>query len=70
MGCFDTADLALVGASKSALLMPEQLRLDQVLGYRTAIDGDKRHFAALRLPMQGASDQLLTCTAFPANQHG
>ncbi|MNH24092.1 hypothetical protein D3C79_840090 [compost metagenome] len=47
MGRFDSPGLALMGAGKRALFVPEQLGLNQVFGYRPAVDGDKRLIAPL-----------------------
>src|SRR5271155_4955246 len=40
VGCLDEAGPILVRAGERPLLVPEELRLDQVGGDRTAIDGD------------------------------
>src|SRR5690606_42005810 len=41
VGRLDASDLALVGAGERALLMAEQLGLDQVLGNRAAVEGNE-----------------------------
>ena len=49
--------------------MPEQFRLDQVLGDRRHIKRDKRRFRARAMTMQGMSDQLFTGTGFTIDQY-
>ncbi len=49
----------LHGAREGAAGVPEQLRLQQPLGQRRAVDGHERARAAGALLVQGAGDQLL-----------
>ena len=49
--------------------MPEEFRLQQLLGERRAVDGDERHFGSRALQMDGARHDLLARAAFPFDQH-
>ena len=50
--------------------MAKQFRLDQMVGYRAAIDGNKGFAVALGLTVQCAGDQFLARTALATNQDG
>ena len=51
--------LRRVGAGERALLVAEQLRLDQVLRQRRAAHLDERLFGARRVVVDGVGDQFL-----------
>ena len=63
----DLADVRFDRASEGAALVPEQLRFEQVLRDRRAIDGDELALAAARL-VHSAREQLLARAA-RAQQH-
>ncbi|SVJ77443.1 Uncharacterized protein conserved in bacteria [Klebsiella pneumoniae] len=69
VGRLDPPDLALVRAGEGALLVAEQLGLDQVLGNRPAVDRDERPVRAPRLPVQGTRDQFLAGAALAPDQY-
>src|SRR3546814_18051174 len=56
-------------AGEGALLVAEQLGLDQVLGNRPAVDRDERLVHAPRLPVQGTRDQFLAGAALGPDQY-
>src|SRR4029453_3382998 len=58
------------GPCKCALFMTEQLRLEQRIGNRRAVDGDKRPFRTAAERVQCSGEQLLAGAAFPFQQHG
>src|SRR5690606_4940610 len=59
-----------IGAGERALLVAEQLGLDQVLGQRRAVDRDERLVRDGRQRVQVARDQLLAGPALAEDQHG
>ena len=69
MGFLEKADLLGRGAGERALRVTEQLRLDQVLGQRRAVDLDERALAPGRTLVQGVGDQLLAGAALADDQH-
>ena len=69
IGLLETARRAGSGPCKGALLMPEQLALDQFARNRRHIDRDKRTVAALAVIMQGARYQFLAGPRLAAYQH-
>src|SRR3989475_895322 len=66
VGFLEQAHLVGGGAGEGALRVAEQLRLDQVLGQRRAVDLDPRPFAPVAPLVQRVGDQLL---ARPALAH-
>src|SRR5262245_22287945 len=62
-------DLLFSSACKNAFLVPEQSRLDQVLGQSAAINRDKRLRAPRAAAMDRARDQLFPDTGFAFNQN-
>ena len=65
----ETARLARVGAGERALLVAEQLGLEQRLGNRGAVDGDERPVVARAERVQRAREQLLAGAALALEQH-
>jgi hypothetical protein len=61
-------NLPLRGAGKRALLVAEQLRLDELLGNRRAIDLHEALAAAGAQAVNRPGDELLANTAFPLQQ--
>ena len=57
-------------AGERALLVAEQLRLDQAVGQRRAADLDERLLRAQRVVVDRVRDQLLAGARLAANQHG
>src|SRR5262245_8017054 len=68
-GHFEPPLFPHLGARKCALLVSEQLGLDQGLGWRRAANFDERLFRAKRVVMNCMCDQLFPRTGFAANQH-
>src|SRR5207245_3140616 len=62
--------LVLVGVGEGALLVAEQLALEEGLGDGAAVHGDERLGGALRLHVDGARDQLLAGAGLAAEEHG
>jgi hypothetical protein len=52
-------------AGERALLVPEQLRLEQVLRERAAVDRDERMMLPVAVEMQTARDELLPVPLSP-----
>src|SRR5262249_20059102 len=64
------ADLLLRRAGERSLLVPEQLRLDQLLRNRRAVDLDEPLAAPVAVAVNGARDELLPDAALSLNEHG
>jgi hypothetical protein len=60
---------ALRGAGERALLVAEQLALEQRLGERAHVHGDERARAPRRQAVDAARDQLLARAALPLDEH-
>ena len=69
VGLLELADLALGGAGEGALLVAEQLALQQRLGERRAVEADERPLLARAGEVDGAGDQLLADAALAADEH-
>ena len=69
VGSLDSPHLALMGPGEGALLVAEQLRLDEVLRNAATVDGNERLIRAAREIMQCARNHFLAGTAFAANHH-
>src|SRR6185436_17184045 len=61
--------LALRRAGEGALLVAEELGLEQVLGNRRAVDRDKRPVVARAERVEGAREQLLAGAALALEEH-
>ena len=70
IGLLELADLLLGGAGERALLVPEQLRLDQLLGNRRAVHLHEALPGARAVAVDGARNQLLADAALAEQQHG
>src|SRR5690606_704226 len=70
LGCDEQTLLVAHRAGEAALHVAEQLRLEQVLGQRAAVDRDERTALALRQLVNEARDDLLTRTALTGDQNG
>ena len=70
MGLFELADASRRRAGEGALLVAEQLALEQLRRQRRAIHLHERLAAARRALVNRAGDELLADAAFAANQHG
>ena len=68
MGELESTDAALGGAREGPALVPEELRLDQRLGERGAIQGDERAVPATALEVNGIGHQFLAGAAPAADQ--
>ncbi len=68
VGLLEAADALLVGAGEGALLVAEQLGLEQVLLQRGAVHLDEVAAGARRVVVDGAGDQLLAGARFAADQ--
>ena len=69
VGLFEAADALLVRARVRALLVPEELGLEQVLLQRRAVDLDERARRSVRVVVDRAGDQFLARARFAADQH-
>ncbi len=67
---FEPADPLLVGAREGPLLVPEELRLEQVLLQRRAVHLHEVPRCPKRVVVRGAGDQLLAGARFPPDQDG
>jgi hypothetical protein len=70
VGGLDQADLARLRVGEGALLMAEQLALDQVRRQRGAVDFHERGRGARTGVVAGARHQLLAGAGLAQNQHG
>ena len=61
--------LPFSGAGKGALLVPEQLALEERFGERRAVEADKRRAATVAGIMDRPGDELLARATLPAHQH-
>src|SRR5262245_59182029 len=68
VGLLELADLLLGGARERALLVPEELRLDQRFGNRGAVHLDERLPAAQAVAMDRPRDELLADAALAEQQ--
>src|SRR6516164_5835245 len=66
----ELADATAVGAGEGALLVAEQLALQQVLRDGGAVEGQERCPGAGAMLVDGAGDQFLAGATLPRNQHG
>ncbi len=55
---------------EGALLVAEQFRLDQIVGDRRHVQGDKGVFGARAVAVQGPGHQLLAGAGLAVDQHG
>jgi hypothetical protein len=69
VGQLEASQLALEGAGERALLVAEQLGLDQRVGDGGRVHGHERLVASRALPVDGAGDQLLAGAALAGDQH-
>ena len=69
VGLNEFAAMLFSSACKNVFLVPEQSRLDQVLGQSAAINRDKRLRAPRAAAMDRARDQLFPDTGFAFNQN-
>src|SRR5208337_3301822 len=66
----ELADAASVGPGEGALLVPEQLALEQVLRDGRTVERQKRRPSPAAVLIDGAGDQFLTGAALAGDQHG
>ena len=69
-GPLHEAELALRSTGEGALLVAEQLALQEVLGDRRAIDLHQGAAGAVRLVVDHLRRQVLTRAALPGQEHG
>src|SRR5256886_13194337 len=69
VGQLEAALLPPRRAGERALLVAEQLRLEQRLGERGAVDRDERAAAPRRARVDGAGDELLAGAALALDEH-
>src|SRR5207248_11404387 len=69
VGLLEAADPPPVGARERALLVSEELRLEQRLRDRGAVHLDQRPARALRLRVDRVGDDLLPGAALALNEH-
>ena len=70
IGLLELADLLLGRAGERPLLVAEELRLDQLLGNRRAVDLDEPLAAPQAVAVDRARDELLADAALALQQHG
>ena len=70
VGLLDAAGLGVDRAGERAALVAEQLRLEQLIGQRRAVDGDERAMAPPRAVVDEPSHDLLAGARFPGQQDG
>src|SRR5262249_16685656 len=70
VGLLELADAAAVGAGEGALLVAEQLALQQRLRDGRAVDGEKRRLGPGAVLVEGAGHQLLAGAALAGDEHG
>ena len=70
VGLLETADVRAGRAREGAGLMTEQLRLEQRLGQRSAVDLDQRLLPPRRKVVQSRRDQLFAGAALADHEHG
>ena len=70
VGQLELPGLPRVSAREGALLVTEQLRFEQRVGYRREVHGDERLVAPEALPMDRARHQLLAGAALRGDEHG
>ena len=68
-GLLEAAGRARHGTGESPLLVPEQLRLDQIARDRRHVDGDKRPVAPLAEIVERPGDQFLAGTTLAGDHH-
>ena len=68
LGLVETAEMAVGGAGKGALLVPEQLAFDQLARDCRHVDGNERPAAAPAEIVQRAGDEFLAGTRFTDDQ--
>src|SRR5439155_13281827 len=69
LGRLDQSRLGLVRASECAAFMPEELALEERLGYRGAIDYDKWTLCPARAPMDLLGQHPLSHARLAQDQH-
>ena len=69
LGLLEAPAALLLRAGKSPALVTEQLRLEQVLGHRSRIDGDERARCARTVAVQRARHQFLAGPGLASDQH-
>ncbi|MGB9004665.1 MAG: hypothetical protein WCB96_02970 [Candidatus Aminicenantales bacterium] len=70
VGLVKLARFALGGARKSALLMAEELRLDELLGNGRAVHLDERLLGPQAVVVDGPGNKLLARSALSVDKHG
>jgi hypothetical protein len=65
----EQALVAAVGARERALLVAEELRLEQVLGHGAAVDADEGLLAAVACAVNRAREELLAGARFARDEH-
>src|SRR5262249_57572151 len=66
----ELADAATLGAGEGALLVAEELALQQALRDGGAVEGQERRLGPGAVLVDGAGDQLLAGAALAGDQHG
>jgi hypothetical protein len=68
VGHFEAALARRHGAGEGALLMPEEFRLEQILGQRSAVEADVGSARTWRVVVDGVGDQFLAGARLAADQ--
>ena len=66
----ELADAAPVGSGEGALLVPEQLAFQQILGDGGAIQRQERHLGSGAVSIDGTGDQFLAGAALAGDEYG
>ena len=69
-GQLDLTGLGLLGAGERAALVAEELRLEQLLGERRAVQGDERAAASRGCAMDESGDDFLAGAGLTGHEHG
>src|SRR5262249_21919433 len=70
VGLLERAHASRRGAGEGALLVPEELALDEVLRDRSAVDDDERPIMTRALLVQGVSQDVLARAGLALEEHG
>src|SRR6516165_10840387 len=66
----ELTDAAAVGAGEGALLVAEQLALQEALRDGRAVEGQKRRMSAGTVLVEGAGDEFLAAATLPGDEYG
>ena len=70
IGQLKTSRLGFLGIGKGAFLIAEQFGFQQMFGNAGAVEGDHRSLSSWADEMNGACEEVLTCSTFSRDEHG